>query len=93
MPSKHAEMDAYHKIRHYKNIPKKVDFFVIKLCADGSFSESRPCRDCLLMMHRSGLNIRYVYYSTHDGIVREKFSTMLDDPRTYVSRGRRIQNK
>ncbi len=67
MPSKHAEIDAYNKIRNYKNMPKKIDIFVIRLTKLGILAESRPCYHCLDFLEKSGLNIKYVYYSTSDG--------------------------
>ena len=88
MPSRHAEADAMNKVRFKKNMPRYVDIFVIRLNKLGNLGESRPCYHCLTMMETSGLNIKYVYYSTASGhIVREKFNTMKSNPITYVSSG------
>lgn len=92
MPSKHAEMDALRKL-NYKNLPRTVDIFVIRISKTGILGESRPCIDCLKMMERSGLNIKYIYYSTKDGtILRERFSKMFYSDSTYVSSGIRTKN-
>jgi hypothetical protein len=94
MPSKHAEADAMNKIRFKKNMPRHIDIFVIRLNKLGNLGESRPCYHCLTMMELSGLNIKYIYYSTASGhITREKFSTMKDSPITHVSSGIRKINR
>ena len=94
MPSKHAEIDAYNKIKTYKNMPKKIDIFVIRLTKTGLLSESRPCYHCINSLEKSGLNIKYVYYSTSDGlIVKEIFKTMKYSDITYVSSGMRTKLK
>lgn len=94
MASKHAEMDALDKIKYKKNVPKKIDLFVIRLTKVGDLTESRPCLHCLIRLKLSGLNIKHVYYSNSEGnIIRESFSKMQDNPLTYVSSGQRSWTK
>lgn len=88
MPSRHAEADVLNKIKHKKNLPRCVDIFVIRLSKSGTLGESRPCYHCLEMMEKSGLNIKYIYYSNYEGqIIREKFNFMKNNPSTYISSG------
>lgn len=90
MYSRHAEMDALSKVSTLKNKPKKVDIIVIKLSISGLMSYSRPCYFCLLQLSKSNFNIRYAYYSNHDGsMVKEIFNKMIDSPMTCVSSGER----
>lgn len=90
MASKHAEMDVLNKIYKKRELPKVVDIFVVRFAKTGTLGESRPCYHCLMSLAKSHLRIKYVYYSTTDGfIVREKFSTMIDSPLTYISSGAR----
>jgi len=89
---KHAEVDALDKIKYKKNVPKKVDLFVIRLTKLGYLAESRPCLHCLRALKNSGLNIKHVYYSNSERkIIRELFSKMEDSPLTYISRGHRLE--
>jgi hypothetical protein len=92
MPSKHAEIDAYNKIRKYKNMPKKIDIFVIRLSRTGLLAASRPCYHCIDMLEKTGLNIIYIYYSNSSGeIVREIFKNMKSSDETYISSGVRTR--
>lgn len=92
MPSKHAEMDAITKIKSWKNIPKCIDMFVIRISKTGELSESRPCAHCIDFIEKSGINVRNVYYSTKDRVVvKEIFKHMKNSPNTYVSSG--VRNK
>lgn len=80
MPSRHAEIDAYMKIKKYRNLPKKVDFFVIRITKSGKLSESRPCYHCIDILSKSRLNIVNVYYSTSEGkIVCESFKEIINN--------------
>lgn len=88
MPSTHAEMSAYFKIRHYKNIAKKLDLFVIRITKGGNLAESRPCFHCVDVLAKSKLNIVNVYYSTAEGtIVYEKFSSMASNTCHHITTG------
>lgn len=88
MPSTHAEIDAYSKIKNYKNISKKLDLFVIRITKGGNLAESRPCSHCVGILSRSKLNIRNVYYSTSSGlIVCESFKSLISNSNTHISRG------
>ena len=94
MPSRHAEADAFNKIRFKKNMPRHIDVFVIRIGKSGQFGNSRPCRHCIEMMERSGFHIKNVYYSDSDGfIIKEKFQNMKSSDITYVSSGMRTKTK
>jgi hypothetical protein len=88
MPSMHAEIDAYLKIKNYKNISKKLDLFVIRITKGGRLAESRPCYHCIDILSKSRLNICNVYYSTSDGnIVCESFKNLITDSTPHITRG------
>jgi len=102
MPSIHAEHHAmikFFRMNRYKdliNLKKcePVDFLVIRLNSLGNLGSSRPCKDCLIRLNRSGLNIRYVYYSDNNGsIIKERFADMFDSPSTYISSGNKQRKK
>jgi hypothetical protein len=84
----HAEMDAYSKIKGYKNISKKLDLFVIRITKGGNLAESRPCFHCIDILAKSHLNICNVYYSTSDGtIVCETFKSLVANSTVHVTTG------
>lgn len=89
----HAEMDALNRlIKNWNNRErtKAINLLVIRLTKTGVLGESRPCYHCLLRLQQIGLKIKYIYYSTADGrIAREKFSTMIESDKTYISLGNR----
>jgi hypothetical protein len=88
MPSMHAEIDAYTKIKGYKNISKKLDILVIRITKGGNLAESRPCFHCIDILAKSHLNICDVYYSTSEGtIVCEPFKSLLANSKNYVTSG------
>ena len=88
MPTTHAEVSAYMKIKGYKNIKNKLDLFVIRITKGGKLSESRPCFHCIDILHKSHLNIVNVYYSTTEGtIVCEKFKNMILHKHIHISKG------
>lgn len=88
MPSLHAEIDAYSKIKNYKNIPKKLDLLVIRITNGGNLAESRPCFHCINILAKSKLNIKNVYYSTSGGIiVCEKFTDLILNSKKYITGG------
>jgi len=72
-----------------------VDLLVIRVSKTGKLGNSRPCKHCLLHLSQNkDVKVRNVYYSTRDTtIVREKFNTMLESDKTYVSSGFRHRNK
>lgn len=86
-PSTHAEMGAVHKIRRFKNLPKKVDLCVFRITNTGVLGNSKPCFHCVDIMRRSSVNICNVIYSTADGsFCKMKLSELKD---SYISRGMR----
>ena len=92
MPSKHAEMDAINKIKYLRNIPKIIDIFVIRFNKNNDLCESRPCIHCIKSLDKFKTPIRFVYYSTKDGIiVRERFDDMKTCQTHHISSG--IRNK
>ena len=94
MPSTHAEINAFSKIKGYKNISKKLDLFVIRITKGGNLAESRPCFHCIDILSKSHLNICNVYYSTSEGtIVCEAFGSMVTHCNSHVSSGFVRHNK
>ena len=91
MPSTHAEISAISKIIGWKNKPKSISICVIKLSNIGTYVNSKPCFHCLKFIKRKNkhLNIKYIYYSTSDGIVCEKISDITTD---YITSGIRNKN-
>jgi hypothetical protein len=88
MPSLHAEIDAFSKIKNYKNIGKKLDLFVIRITKGGNLAESRPCFHCIDILSKSKLNICNVYYSTSSGtIVCESFKNLVANSNINISKG------
>ncbi len=88
MPSLHAEIDAYNKIKNFKHMPKKIDLFVIRITKGGNLAESRPCYHCIDILSKSRLNIRNVYYSTSYGtIVCETFENLRLNSKKYITTG------
>lgn len=88
MPTLHAEIDAYTKIKNYKNVPKKMDLLVVRITNGGNLAESRPCFHCINILAKSRLNIKNIYYSTSDRtIVCEKFVDLISSSKKYITRG------
>ncbi len=84
----HAEIAALYKQADW-NIRNPVDLVVIRLSRTGTLGESRPCFHCIRKIYKSGINLRHVYYSTKEGIIkREKFIDLCVT-KTYISRGNR----
>jgi pyrimidine deaminase RibD-like protein len=89
--STHAEINALHKLNKKTKQLRYIDLLVIRLSKTNKLGESRPCYHCLNKLQHSGLNIRYVYYSTSsENIIREKFNYMIDSEKTYISSGNRM---
>lgn len=87
MPTLHAEIDAYNKIKNYKKTPKKLDLFVIRITKGGRLAESRPCFHCIDILSKSRLNICNVYYSTSlETIVCESFQNLVSSGK-YITTG------
>jgi len=87
--SVHAEIALIEKHKH--RIPDKINMLVIRMTKTGKLCESRPCYHCMMQLLESGINIKYIYYSTASGeIHRERFSIkMLFSDKTYISLGNR----
>jgi cytidine deaminase len=91
--STHAEVDAVTKIIDHKNLPRKMDLFVIRLSKTGELGESRPCLHCLKILRRSGMCFKWIYYSTsQQTIVRDSFSNLICS-KSYISKGQRQLSK
>ena len=74
----HAEMDAIDKLKQREKNKKlcKVDLIVIRVNNSGELCSSQPCHKCVNYMHTvavdKGYKIKYVYYSTAEGIIEKK---------------------
>ena len=71
MPSTHAEVSAINKIIRWRNLPKSVDLFVVKINSSGNFVNSMPCFHCIKYILRklNRVNTKNIYYSTNDGSI------------------------
>lgn len=83
----HAEVNAFKRIKYDGKI-KKIDLLVIRVNNSGRMTNSRPCYHCMKYMthHLYRYKIRYIYYSTDDGIVCHKFKDL--QILNHISRGR-----
>jgi tRNA(Arg) A34 adenosine deaminase TadA len=92
-PSLHAEVSAlknfYKKYSKNEYVKMKVDLYVIRISQSGKLVSSRPCFHCLRTLARSKINIRYVYYSVNETIMKEKFNSMMENELTEISYGMR----
>ena len=94
MPSSHSEVMALNAIKHYKNLPRKLDILVIRFNKYGEIRQSRPCLHCLKYMNhycqKYKFNINNVYYSTsQDSIIKEKFNDLLKSKHQHICFGMR----
>lgn len=88
MPSTHAEIDAYCKIKNYRNTPKKLDLFVVRITKTGKIAESKPCMHCIKILGKTRLQIQNVYYSTNDEkIVCDTFYNLINCSSHHVTGG------
>jgi len=97
LTSIHAEESALHKLQrliHYRKFDdrKNVDILVIKLTKTGILSYSRPCRDCITRLERSGLKINRIYYSNEFGSITSESLSELVASKGSCSRGTRLKN-
>jgi|AP46_1055502.scaffolds.fasta_scaffold38445_3 hypothetical protein len=61
--------------KNFKALSKmKIDIFIMRFNRNGNFAQSKPCNICLSYLKL--FNINHVYYSTPDGIVKEKIRDM-----------------
>jgi hypothetical protein len=94
LKSIHAEHNALQKFvrlnkyRHYVTNNDKIDIVVIRLTRSGVLGYSRPCKNCLLRLTKSGISINNIYYSDGDGsIIVERFNNMFNSHLTALSAG------
>ena len=88
--SVHAERAAFRRLfrKYGRNLPT-VSVIVVRRSRLGVLLSSRPCRDCLLFLSKSGYNIHTIFYSNEFGRMEsERFTTMIDSPRTIITKGR-----
>ena len=91
MNSRHAEMDVLRKInvKYFQKSREKLDLYVIRITKNGTMAESKPCMYCIKMLATSGINIKWIYYSTDNGdIIRVKLSELIAGEQ-YISKGQR----
>ncbi len=69
----HAEIDTIMQMP--KHELKGMDILIIRVRANGSLGDSRPCNTCVEKLKKAG--IRRAYYSTQDGDIKcEEVSKM-----------------
>ena len=90
---RHAETDAMKKLetnpygKFKKGKKKDVDLVVISVTKTGVLANSKPCSKCI--QHLNNLQyhkIKNIYYSTTDGIVKERFNVLNSASHKHVSR-------
>lgn len=90
MMSYHAERNLILKhLKHfkYKRPSYTYNILVIRLSKNGTLGSSKPCQRCIQELNQSHINIKYVYYSDHNGhIVRENLKNIHNE---YISLGYR----
>ena len=92
LPSIHAEHLGYLKfIKSYQHKKVQVDIMVLRVAKNnGTLGYSRPCKECLMRLSKSGILINNIYYSETENTMRvEKFSLMKDSDLTKSSSGTR----
>jgi len=92
----HAECVLINKIHRYnlKHKLKPLHLLVVRYNKTNKLGSSRPCKHCLIKLQKSGLNIKYVYYSINTNILKkEVFRDMLNDKNTYISNGNKYRSK
>lgn len=90
----HAEINSLKKFMKIGFKRKKrnrfkmpyIDLVVIRVNNSGLFCMSKPCLHCIIELNKKcGDNLRYVYYSTDTrNIVREKFSSLVNDKNKHM---------
>ncbi len=55
--------------------PKNLNIMVVRIRANGSLANARPCYQCTLMLKSIGIN--KVYYSVDNNIICEKVADMI----------------
>lgn len=86
----HAEHLSYLKLTKTHCINKRTgyDLMVLRLTKAGTLGYSRPCKECLMRLKKSKININNVYYSMDDKTIGiEKFNSMADSSLTKSSGG------
>lgn len=88
--SVHAERHACDKLPRRRR-PITVDALVTR--SGGKLS--KPCKHCVQVFCKiltKGYNIKYVYYTTPDGIGKEKLSDLILDENPHISIGNKLKN-
>lgn len=67
-PYPHAEWNALNGLDKIYN-PKNLTIYVARLLQDNSVATARPCRECNRFLLE--MNVKAVYYSDNDGIIRK----------------------
>lgn len=70
-----------------------LDMIVVRFTKSGKLCQSRPCFHCLKALSESGINVKNVYYSKDDDIMKEKFADMMTSDLTVVSSGMRFKER
>ena len=92
LPSIHAEHMGFLKfMKLYQYQKIQVDIMVLRIAKNnGTLGYSRPCKECLMRLSKSGIQINDIYYSDTDTTMRvEKFAQMKNSNLTKSSSGTR----
>lgn len=87
----HAEMDILKKLINRKLKHRYFNLLVIRIDRGKILKNSKPCQKCIAYMNyvnqNSPYNIKYVYYSTEQGIIiKQKLSDLTADPYQHLTK-------
>jgi hypothetical protein len=89
-PGLHSEIDALIKLKSIKNIKKykSINLLVIRFSKKNKLQSSKPCINCICSLkhlsNKFGLNIKHVYYSDDDNIVKTNLDLLINDDNKHV---------
>jgi deoxycytidylate deaminase len=84
LPSIHAEHDCIRKCFESKHLKNSV-ILVLRKGKDGHFRNSRPCKNCIMIMKKFGIQ-KVIYSNIYGGFSSEIVRTMSEDE-AFVSLG------
>ena len=74
LPKIHAEINCINSIKDLDINFSKVKLYIYRIRRDQPFGMARPCLSCMAAL--KDLGIKNLYYTTNDGYVYERISTI-----------------
>ncbi len=59
--SRHAEVSAFKNFKQITSCKKHCNILILHLKHNNTFGNSKPCKDCLRFLYKSGINKIYYY--------------------------------